>query len=223
MSLNVKPHLGNRLALPACVPGKHFFYRTSLPSYRAEDAQVLINAIQQAVEDCGLHTAEIDVFSCKRLHAYGGDAVSDAFSRLVCDLGLEDVPAHTISLLACEWASVHVDDSFAGSAFLTLVLHTGPNPYVMQTFHSARNDEDDPTPLELHTSTRLLHPGQAVVFDPTTPHLAVPAGFSADQLLVLLQVELSDKDLTERATILRRYPPLDTDRSQEGIFNGFDG
>lgn len=215
--------LGNRMRLPLALRGPHFFYRTQLPAYRQEDARLLVQSVERAVEDCGLHTAEIDVFSRKRLSQYGGDAAPLALERMIADLGLQSFQSGAISVLACEWASVHVDESYTGSSFLNLVLHTGPGPYVMQTLHSEKAmDEEGAAQLSVHTSTRVLHPGQAVVFDPATPHLAVPTSFNCDQLLVLLQVELPDNNPEQRADILRRFPPLDGDSSQEGIFNGFD-
>ncbi len=218
----MNPSLGNRLPVPAGIPGNHFFYRTAL-KWSAEDAAVLVDAVKRAVEDCGLHTAEIDVYSVKRLLQYGGERVGEAYLRLIEQLSLQK--AHSVGrvgLLVCEWASPHVDDSFAGQAFLSLVLHTGPEPYLMQTFHSERVQEDGASRLALHTSTRVLNVGDAVVFDPTTPHMAAPASGNPDQLLIMLQAELPDDSEESRQHLLNTYPPLPGDRSQEGHFNGYE-
>ncbi len=209
---------GNRLPLPTDLAGNHFLYRTELPPIAPEDRDLLVQAVWAAVEETGLHTAEIDVFSVSRLVKAKGEAVRHAFGRAVSATGLD--PERT-TLLACEWASPHVDESFAGSAFVSVVLGTGPEPYVLQAFHSSAAAEPGQG-LSLTTSTRLLNVGDAFVLDPTTPHMTAPAVPSSAQLLVLLQCEVPDETPEQRAALLHRFAPRANDRSQEGIFSGFD-
>lgn len=216
---------------PDTVAGPHFFYRTPVTEFDPQALQVVVQAAQRTLEEGGLHVAEIDAYSVARMERCYGAPVKPSIDALLRSIGWDNLPFHaTASVLVCEWASVHVDDSYAGSAFASFVLHTGPEPYVMQTMHTEVEDQADYDEVEgiapgrkirLRTSTRRLSVGDAFVFDPTTPHMAMPAVPNQDALLILLQLELPDGDEQQREQLLKRFPPQDGDQSQENLFGQF--
>lgn len=105
--------------------------------------------------------------------------------------------------MVCEWAHLHIDSGVAGALFYSMVLHTGPNDYLMTTLHTEPSLDGCE---ELVTTELALQPGVAVVFDSTTAHCAIPYRPHQDQLLVLLQVELEDSTHAHRTQLIQRLP-----------------
>lgn len=205
---------GNRLAVPEGVRGAHFFYRTQAPAFEPGDVALLLEAVRGLVAQNGLYTAQVEVFSTNLVerHCPGAAQAMRRMSSLLPGAALHTDAADVV---VCEWASIHVDDSFAGTAFLSVVLHTGKHDYVMQTVFTPTVDGLP----DAKSSTRVLSAGDAFVFDPTTPHYAVPRYSSDDQLLVLLQVPLKDGDADERKALVEAVPPLDDDCDQHSVFS----
>ncbi|MCC5613146.1 hypothetical protein LC612_42340 [Nostoc sp. CHAB 5834] len=100
-----------------------------------------------------------------------------------------------------------------------MVLHTGTEPYVMQVISTAPPSLPGTRAPRLFCDTRVLSVGDALVFDPTTPHMAVPKEPTDGQLLILFQVELPDNDEQERSAVLEAFPPLSCDADDSGIFS----
>ena len=91
------------------------------------------------------------------------------------------------------------------------MLYTGEHPYVMQTLHS---EVHEGLP-KVVTTTRVIGKGDCFVFDPTTPHMAAPKYCSADQLLVMLQVELRDGSEGDRAKLVELFRPTTVEEDEE--------
>lgn len=204
----------NRLPQPAAIASKHFFYLGLAPKVPTEAVDAVVHAAKKLAQQYGLNPAQIEVFSRTQLEsAHAGAGEAFATLRRACGLP-ERIPG---AVVVCEWASPHVDDTFAGQAFVSLVLHTGPEPYVMQAFHTEHTSSGQ---TALVTSTRVLHQGDLAVFDPTTAHFTAPRHPNADQLLVLLQFELADYTEQDREILLQRFPPASQDKDAAEVFNG---
>lgn len=203
---------GNRLGIPASLGSEHFFYKTVAPAFAEEDVATLVAATRRYVEEYGIGCAEIKMLSRKDLEACSPGSAG-AMDRMAAALPARSLQAGQPCVLACEWASPHVDDSFAGSAFLSYVLDTGEHPYLMQTLHT-RVVQGLP---EVRTTTRVLSRGDGFVFDPTTPHMTAPKFMSSEQLLVLFQVEMRDGSEEERRELMRAVKPMEGDRDEGGL------
>jgi hypothetical protein len=208
----LSPH--DRAALPK--PGnRHCFYRADMPMLVETDRQLVAKAICEMVEDAGLGVAEIDVYNRGQLTAHSPEAGA-AFERMCQQLGLTLETDYPI-LLVCEWATPHVDLSFAGSAFVSAVVHVGTYPYVMTMMTPAR---DADTGLQgLKTTTQVLRLGETYVFDPTVPHTAMPGRPAADSLLIILQAQVDFHDDAAREATLRRFPRHPEDKNQNLVFD----
>lgn len=207
---------GNRLPVPAELKSSHFIYKAAPLRISQEDIAKVVAATQAFVDNRGLNPAQIEVFTPKEFQREAADAYP-ALVRLFQALGFDE-PTPGAGVLVCEWAAPHVDDSYEGAAFVSLVLHTGPEPYVMQTFHAEHRPGAVP---QLTASTRVLRSGDCFVFDPTTPHMAMPLHPHQDQLLVMLQVELPDNTELERSALLQRFKRHEEDRDNGEVFNGY--
>lgn len=201
---------GSRMAVPASLNARHFFYRTEAPAFNAEDVRMVVDAARRHVEEVGIGVAEIKLLSSSSLGRAAAGA-SEALQRLSEAIPHRSLQTGEAGVLVCEWASPHVDESYAGSAFWSFVLDTGEHPYVMQTLHS---EVHEGLPAVV-TTTRVICKGDSFVFDPTTPHLAAPKYCSADQLLVMLQVELKDGSEDDRANILDLFRPTRVEEDDE--------
>jgi len=200
---------GNRLPLPAAVPGAHLLYRANSPALCEHDIAILAQAVQDYVYDVGLDATQIELLTEEdQARLFSPEAVA-ARERLVQALGWAHLQPNQRGIIFCEWAPPHVDDYYVGKAFVSLVLHTGPEPYVIQTFHTAQRAPEDrtPGPVTLTQTTRLLNVGDLFVLDPCTPHMAAPVRSNNEALLVLLQATWLDEDLTQRNALLARFEP----------------
>lgn len=208
---------GNRMAVPPPVKSAHFFYKTRPPQFDPRDVATVVATVNAHVEDVGLHCGEISLLTKNDFSQRGSEA-SEAFERmvkLVPTLGGYSSPA----VVFCEWAGVHDDETFEGKAFFSVVLHTGMEPYVMQVISTAPPSLPGTKAPRLHCDTRVLSVGDAMVFDPTTPHMAVPKEPTRGQLLILFQIELPDNNEQERAAILEAFLPMSCDTDDSGIFS----
>lgn len=212
---------GNRMAVPSAVNSKHFFYQAKVPCLPQDEVNRVVEATMRFIEDEGLHTAQIQLVTKGLIQKYGGQAAVDSLQCLVKTLGMTDVADHDVSILACEWASVHHDDMFEGRAFASVVLHTGPERYVVQSFHTQVKESENGRGLKLTAETRVLNAGDAFVLDPTTPHMAAPESPTSNCLLILLQFELDDHNKQERQKIVKRFPPVVDDEDRVEVFHGF--
>jgi hypothetical protein len=210
---------GNRMQVPDAVKSDHFFYLAKAPVLDPQDVKLVVDATTKFVHTNGLNAGGIDVMSQTRVESYGGALALAAMQRMLHQMGVSEDDYGDTSILVCLWAPPHVDESFEGSAFASLVLHTGPEPYVMQTFYTGIcNEFGSPT---VTASTRVLTQGSLVVFDPCTPHMTTPAYPLDAQMLVMLQTEVKDKTPEDRLNVLLQFPPLDTDKDHREVFNGY--
>ena len=164
------------LRVPTVLKAPHFFYRTKAPQFEREDIDAVVLAARSYVEEFGIGAAEIKTLGADKLEKALPGA-RKALSRLSACIQDGAMRIGMDAVLVCEWASPHIDHAFAGKAFWSFVLATGENPYIMQTMHTTVVGGF----IEIVTSTRVLKEGDAFVFDPLTPHLAVPKYSSADQ------------------------------------------
>jgi hypothetical protein len=201
---------GNRLALPESLAGKHFFYKTRGIPATHEDLALVANAVKETFETDGrgLNPAQIEIMLRKDFKDDTRGVIA-ALDRLLGLMGATEPEATRASILYCEWAAPHVDDSYVESAFVSLVLHTGPEPYIMQTLHTHLSHGTQ----QIETDTRLLNVGDVFVFDPTTAHFTAPKYPHQDELLILLQMSVTDRTDEDRKDLLHRFPTLfgDTD------------
>jgi hypothetical protein len=194
---------GNRMSVPSacCIspgrPAEHFVYRTtaSLPVSDAE-LDMLAEAVTANVRAEGIEPCEIKLILGQHLSPEA-KAVFDRVKSVHPDL----------SILACEWVALHEDSSYAGSAFVSRVLKVGPSPYVLNLSHTQLG-AGRTRGLRVRTSSLVLEKGDTFVFDPTTPHMAMPVYLNDGGILVLLQWEEPDASPEERESLLRKYPVL---------------
>lgn len=208
---------GSRLPVPKEVRSAHFLYLAQPPALEPDAVAKVVAVAKQFVEDVGLEVGEIQVLHSPEIEKHGGaDALAAVQVLETCFAGLRIVGKP--SVLVCHWASVHQDESFEGSSFASLVLHTGPEPYVLQMFHSEYSEVSrQPT---LTSSTRVLAEGSLFVMDPTTHHMACPAYPADGQLLVLLQAEVQEQTEAERRELLEALPPRPGDKDHCEVFSG---
>jgi hypothetical protein len=203
---------GCRLAIPEGVKNSHFLYHVDVPALSPLDCFAKI--AKDFVGRNRLSSSKIDAVSIRKNNAII-DELAQPFERIVDALGLTAEEAERETLLVCEWASVHADPTFAGKAFISVVVHTGPQPYVMQLASTGvRMARGGGRILTLPKSVCQLNVGDVILFDPTTPHMAAPKRPMDGQLLVLLQFELDDPDDESRAQLLSRFRP------KEGVLTG---
>lgn len=199
---------GNRMAVPEVCkdhygePSEHFVYKTKydLPASSAE-VDLLTAAVLNLVYENGLDPCEIGLY-------LGNDLKPPA--REVFDK-IRNAGHSDLSILVCEWAAFHEDSHFNGSAFVSRVLHVGPSPYLLSLAHTEKSQLCG---VRVKSSKVLLEKGDTFVFDPTTPHMAVPASLSSEALLVLLQWEENDSSPANRQDLLKKYPVLPPDKKE---------
>ena len=212
--MHVKYQGGNRIEVPAEVNGHHFFYLTDPPSFRetyiakvTRAAKIYATASKDELNQIGaILVAYRDV-----LDEYVSGA-GDAFDAMISSMGVSDEHRFRCSVLVCNWASPHIDDTYEGHVFVSYILHTGVHPYVIQTFNTELSD-DSYGIQEIKSSTRLVREGDMMVMDTTTAHMAVPAFPGDGQLLILVQILLDETCADDRFAVLRKYPPRSGDKS----------
>lgn len=197
---------GNRLPLPPGLPSKHFLYKTAGPALDEADVAKVVEGTKALVESTGLHPGQIEVYWGR---LFKDPEVAEAFER-ICETvraiaGKDCKP----QVVVCEQAFPHSDPDFSGWAFLSRVLYTGPEAYFLQMFHTAKTEE---AALEVVPTSRFIRAGDWFMMDPTIPHMAVPRHSNNEALLIMLQVELSDRSPEQREELVRRLPPLEGDR-----------
>jgi hypothetical protein len=194
---------GSRLAAPDELFSTHFFYHVD--KVVSDFSDVFAKAAKTELTGMVFYPAQIKTTS----HCiYDSPVLEEAVKKIAADLGLEKAEVNSATLLMCEWASLHADHNWLGKDFLSVVMHTGRHPYVMQTLHTEVKDfTKNLTSIDVPTTTRLLCVGDVFIFDPTTPHTAAPRRPADGQLLVMLQFELKDSDVADRASILERFKP----------------
>jgi len=194
---------GNRLTVPDCVPLRHFIFKMNPPEFNEASVSMLTEAVMTYLRNIDIGPADVLGISPAEI---GGDAFYSALDHIESAFNLSKSERKTATIIACEWAPIHTDQSYAGKSLLTLVLHTGRHPYVMQTMHAEAIDYGYAgAALSAKTSNVLLQKGDALIFDPTTPHTAVPRFSATGQILVLLQFEIDDGDERQRQQILDRF------------------
>ncbi len=200
---------GNRMPVSASVPNPHFCYTLDRPAISSTDMELVSAAVRNRVDQDGIEAGEIALLMRQDLNS---DEAALAFDRI--DAALRAHVAHPLLgpsrsvMLVCEMAMPHVDPTFAGVAFLSLVLSVGSEPYVIQTV--SHYTQDKGVMLDLKKSTLVVDAGDCFVIDPCTPHLAVPIHPSSESLLILFQLELIDQTPEDRAAILQFLPPSKT-------------
>lgn len=221
MIMSVKFTNGNRLAVPEEVKGAHFFYKTAPVALNAQYSDLVTAAALKYAENVGLNPAEIVVLRHAELEAQIPGARS-AFEFLLDEMseGVLGSERGAAGVLVCEWANPHIDSSFEGYNFFSQVLHTGPEPFIMQTFHTFVPTKGQ-RKHNIECSTRVLNKGDAFVFDPTTAHMVAPRRPGEGQLLVMLQLVISESDAAAREELLSRFAPLIEDKDEYEVFNGY--
>lgn len=208
---------GNRLPVPPTVAGHHLLYKSELQApAQASDMAMIAELTKAMVLERGLNPSEIEAFAFSR---YAGEnpAAHEALRRLLAAMGASDCTDSDACVIACHWAAPHVDELFCGKAFASLVLHTGPERYVVKTFHTGPRKKAK-VGLTLSSTTRVVSVGDLLVLDPTTPHLAAPVYPHQDQLLVLLQAEIPDRTAKERNALLEWFKPSPCDKDENEYF-----
>lgn len=207
---------GNRLPVPTSLGVSHLLYKFELTAPAPdEDLKVIADAVKKMVEDDGLAPSEIEAYAIRQFH--DNVLAHAAIKRLLDLMGAQNFPESSASLIACHWASPHVDEYFSGKAFASLVVHTGPERYVLQTLHTSSLKKKE-RGLDLHRSTKMLKAGEAFVFDPTTPHFSAPVYPHENSLLVLLQVEVKDETPEDRKALLEKFVPRTDNRDEQNEF-----
>lgn len=211
---------GNRLAVPEVVKGKHFFYKTQAVKLDATMVNKVVQAAIKHVEVYGLNPAQIELLRHTQLEKQVKGAGAAFEDLLGCmGEGASGTNRAMSGILVCDWANPHIDEGFVDYAFLSVVLHTGPEPYIMQTFHTYVPTKGRRI-QKVESSTRCLKVGDMFMFDPTTAHMVMPRKTGSEQLLVMLQVVLRDSNDNEREGLLKTYPPLDNDVDGDDVFEG---
>lgn len=179
-------------------------YRSRLPQALPQaDVNAVLQVVLSEVEESGLQPTEIKMLTQHDLIQRAGPAAGDAFSRLSHAMGRG--PNDGMCLLACEWVPPHIDMDYAGMSFVSVVLHTGGEPYLVHASALRPATGPDAVP-RLAAVARILRTGDVFVLDPAAPHMAAPLRSSEEALLVLLQLEVPDESPETRQALLARFP-----------------
>lgn len=201
---------GNRLPVPAALESLHFLYKAAPVTLARGAVEQVIAEVKRLISDQGLYPGQVELVTRQDMNEPARQALDALMGELPPALHSGE-PV----LLVCEQAFAHTDPSYAGSAFASVVLATGPEPYYLECFHTAVDAHFDLP--DVRTCSRILRAGDVVVFDPTTPHMALPLRSHQDQLLVLLQVELDDTSVEARERLLAQLPPAEGDRNESDL------
>jgi hypothetical protein len=158
-------------------------YKARRPQIEVVVLDAIAGYARQAIEARkGLRVAEVEVYTFAELVR----KYPDIHGLLEQAAQVVGQPCEDLELVICEWAAPHEDGTFDGQVFTSLVVHTGKNPYYMQTVVTQPRH----TGLgryEVSKGSVVLSQGDMLVFDPTVPHMAAPTRPADGQLLVLLQ------------------------------------
>lgn len=194
---------GNRLPLPKAMQEagfKHFFYKTKPYRFSPDVLEPLTAEARAYYLDRKLGPQTIEVLS------HCGEAATRSLEQVKASLGFVETDPDP-DIVLCQMALPHEDAMFAGQVFASLVVHTGDAPYLMTTLHTMIGEEYGEPCMQLVEQTRELRVGDFVVFDPTTPHYAVPKFSNNNAFLVLAQFELTMRTPAQQAALLKRFPP----------------
>lgn len=209
----MRSYSGNKLAVPRDVRSKHFFYKAeplTCSSASLELAHLVKPLLRRRAVNGTIEVVDRETVlqECGPAAAAAWDEVRAALPKFI------EQAEDDLEILGCEWARPHVDP-ILGTAIYSLVIHTGPFPYRMQTFHTRRRRVEGYELLDLVTSTRDLRVGETFVFDPTTPHCVFPERPHQEQLLVLMQAKFADVDEEDRALLVSNIRPAIGDRDAQ--------
>jgi hypothetical protein len=197
----------SRAALPNRAQ-PHFVYKAKSPDVNPADMTRVSDVVcDWAQTKLSRSIGDVAQLRLSEFRERASNRASEALDRMIGVIGPNE--AADFSLLACEWAAPHDDCQFLGRAFASLVLHTGPFPYVLTMMNSRKCGQG----LALEQRSRELKRGDFFVFDPSTPHMAAPSRPHQDSLLVLLQADVSMADSSEQDGLLKSFPrhPIDVD------------
>ena len=202
---------GNRLPLGEGVRSQHFLYKTTGFPLEPLACGRVISAAKSWVRERPLYPGQVALALPETLDRPTRVALLRLLEPV---LKLTCLAVPRVDLTITHQAFPHVDSIFAGSSFLSRVLHTGPYPYAIETLHTQKQADGVQA---LMPSSRVVSAGDWFVFDPTTAHLAAPLKPSHSNLLVLLQFELRDQEMIDRERILQELPPLEGDGDESPI------
>lgn len=199
----------SKAALKALTPGaQHLAYFTTSPRVSESCYQTLGNEVLKAL-DLGLRTLEVEVIPGTHLSHSDNTQVREAY-REIC----EALKVTAGDLIFCQAALLHNDAfGFPDCLFLSHVLGTqlqssdskGHPEYVFQMASTSRYCAKEKC-LPLKASSFCLNKGDTWIFDPATPHLAMPTEMTQNSLLILFQAELPCHTLADFKDILTQYP-----------------
>lgn len=201
---------GTRLPLPKGFANQHFLYQAEPPPVDKADIDLVAQQFNarafETTLSAGLEAGEIVLLSTedKNIFDAAGMAAMARLKEAACPKG---IAVGSSELLACQWAGLHQDDAYAGKAFVSLVLHTGSSPYLVQSVHMYKRAGHKSASLELVQTNCPLSQGDVFVLDPTTPHSAVPVRPCDDALLLLLQFTINVPDEQSQALLMQAAPP----------------
>lgn len=191
---------GNRLKVPAEL-GPHFCYRTAAPRFKPTDVETVVAAVcSYGDRAVGPNEEVIDpdrAFKRK-------PRAQQALERLVDAVRSFTKLSGEVLLVTCEGTEPQVNDYYAGQCWYSVVLHTGPQGYILYTMHT------QPLPKGLTKvikTRRMMSVGEAFVWDPTTPYMLESFRPRSGQRLVLLQMLVDDQTLAKRRALMKRLPP----------------
>jgi hypothetical protein len=188
------------------MPAQFILYKSARPEVNPLDLSIIAQYVRQAIaRQEGLRVAQIDALSAREF-VRDYPASEPALRRLAESLGLE---AFDADVVFCEWAAVHEDGFYRGSSFVSLVVHTGAQPYYVQTVLTRKGFDEGEGSHAFHVDQAhaVLNQGDVLVFDPTVPHMAAPTKPADGQLLVLLQWVMSTRSQDEVEALTTRFAP----------------
>jgi hypothetical protein len=188
-----------------------FLYKADPVDLDPDDVQTVVSAIQGKIsKEAGRWSGEVGLLTWVEMTERDA-AVGDALSRLWRTVPGNDLAQKHPDLIVCEMAWPHTDSSYAGTKFLSLVLHTGSGgPYAVQTIETG-TEEGLPS---VRTNSRVLEVGDVFVMDPTAPHMAAPIAMEPDSMLILLQAVICDSDSDGHARLKTAVPRAAEDRNE---------
>ncbi len=215
--MSALPVSPDRPLVPACLSSPHFLYMAERRTAAPEDVALIMKAVQGFIDERGLTPAQIGLVREREILLFAGEEGVQAFNRLLTNLSHDPAVDSGAAVLFCEWARPHVDQEYWGTSFVSQVLSTGPEPYVVQTLHTGPDASGRNTVTSV---TRVLREGDVMVFDPSEAHLTMPVHPTYESLLVMLQLEVPDRTNAEREALLARFAPCAGDSDAEAVFDG---
>ena len=194
---------GNRMAVPAALDGRHFLYMPEPRPLPQAAVDTLVSSVKRVVASTVLRPCQVEIITTDKLDSTEAVEAHQQLTESIVT-GLTCVKREHTEILVCQQTFPHADQGFKGTSFLSVVLHTGPNPYMHQMFDTELDEAGDQDVLP---TSRLIRAGDWTVFDPTTPHIGLPLRSHQDNLLIMLQCELWDEDDGDRLEILEQLPP----------------